>query len=340
MFLLGAVMSEQPIRVLLIEDDPAGARLIRELLVVEMGFAHSPRFLLEHADRLSVGLERLSAGGIDVVLTDLVMPDSLLGAETLIRLQSQAPDLPIVVLTDLDDEALGIAAVRSGAQDYLIKGQVTRPLLVRALRYAIERKRTEEALRQRNRALELLNRASQAFTSTLDLDRVLAIVLDEVRDILNVSAVSIWLADETGGLVCRQSSGPAAATVRGWRLKPGEGIAGWVMSHGQSLIVPDTRLDPRYCADVDQATGMSLRSILSVPLRARRGVIGVVQVVDTTVGRFTLADLTIMEPLAATAANAIENARLYEEAQQEIARRGRAEAALREQTDISPPPST
>ena len=333
-------MSEQPIRVLLIEDDPSGTRLIRELLLADMGLAPSPRFLLEQADRLSAGLERLAADEVDVVLTNLSLPDSLLGADTLLQLQSHAPDLPIVVLTDLDDEALGIAAVRSGAQDYLIKGQVTRPLLVRALRYAIERKRSEEALRQHNRALELLNRASQAFTSTLDLDRVLTIVLDEVRDILNISAVSIWLADETGGLVCRQSSGPAAEIVRGWRLKPGEGIAGWVMNHGESLIIPDTQQDPRYCADADRATGMRLRSILSVPLRARRGVIGVVQAVDATAGRFSAADLTIMEPLAATAANAIENARLYEEAQREIARRGRAEAALREQAATSPPPST
>jgi len=104
-------------------------------------------FDLVCADRLSTGLEHLSEGGIDIVLLDLSLPDSQ-GLDTFARVYAQAPQVPIVVLTGLDDETLAVKAVQEGAQDYLIKGQVEINLLVRAMRYAIERKRAEEALQR------------------------------------------------------------------------------------------------------------------------------------------------------------------------------------------------
>jgi PAS domain S-box-containing protein len=194
-----------------------------------------------------------------------------------------------------------------------------------------ERKRMEEALRQRNRELALINRVSQALSSTLDPDQVLIVAMEEVCQILGVTATSIWLVDsETGELVCRQAIGPESSKVRGWRLLPEEGIVGWAARHGQSLIVPDARTDARHCREVDQRTGLGLCSIVSIPLKIKRNVIGVLQVVDTEVGRFSERDLALLEPLAASVAIAFENARLYEQAQQEIAERERAEAALRE----------
>jgi len=194
-----------------------------------------------------------------------------------------------------------------------------------------ERKRMEEALRQRNRELALINQVSQALSSTLDPDQVLIVAMEEVCQILAVTATSIWLVDsETGELVCRQAIGPESSKVRGWRLLPEEGIVGWVARHGQSLIVPDARADARHCREVDQRTGLGLCSIVSIPLKIKRNVIGVLQVVDTEVGRFSERDLALLEPLAASVAIAFENAQLYEQAQQEIAERERAEAALRE----------
>ena len=183
-----------------------------------------------------------------------------------------------------------------------------------------------------NRNLALLNQASQALSSTLDLDKVLITVLDEVRRLLGAVASSVWLIDsETEELVCRQATEPQGDIVRGWRLPPGEGIAGWVACTGKSLIVPDLRLDERHYKVVDQSTGLTIRSIISVPLRVREDVIGVLQVVDEDLDRFKSADLALLEPLAATAAIAIENARLYAEEQQ------RAEAlahALEQQREL------
>ncbi|MCP4542215.1 MAG: response regulator [Chloroflexi bacterium] len=191
------------------------------------------------------------------------------------------------------------------------KGTIDGVVLV--FRDVTERRRAKEALRQRNHELALLNQASQVFSSTLDLDEVLVAVLEEVRCCLNVLAVSVWLTDlETNELVCQQAVGPNSKAVRGWRLMPGEGIAGWVTSSSEPLIVADAQADARYFDGVDQITGLTPRSLLTVPLRVKQQVIGVLQVVDTTVDRFTTADWTLLESLAASAAISIANARLVD----------------------------
>jgi two-component system phosphate regulon sensor histidine kinase PhoR len=136
-------MSVTPFKILLIEDNPADARLLREMLVE----IRDAPFELEWVERLSAGLERLTKGDVDAVLLDLSLPDSQ-GLETFLRVQAQAPHVPITVLSGLDDAALALQAVREGAQDYLVKGKIDGNLLVRAIRYAIERKRIEEALRE------------------------------------------------------------------------------------------------------------------------------------------------------------------------------------------------
>jgi DNA-binding NarL/FixJ family response regulator len=130
-------MPTAPINVLIVEDEPGQARFIEISLT---GFA-PPGFCCEHADSLAAAWARLERGGIDVVLLDLTLPDSA-GAATLEKTQARFPAVPLVVLTGLEDEALGFQLVQAGAQDYLPKGQVTPPLLGRTLRYAIERKHT------------------------------------------------------------------------------------------------------------------------------------------------------------------------------------------------------
>jgi len=133
---------EQRLTVLLVEDQLPEVDLVREML----SGVSSVRFDLLHVARLQDALERLQRGGIDVVLLDLCLPDSH-GYATFECVQKEAPQLPIILMTNLDDEALAARAVRQGAQDYLIKRRVERDLLVRSIRYAIERQRAEEALR-------------------------------------------------------------------------------------------------------------------------------------------------------------------------------------------------
>ena len=134
-------MDTKPIHVLHVEDDPVAAMLMGGLLVE----SRQARFEVERADRLAPALERLAAGGIDVVLLDLSLPDSQ-GMDTFSRTHAQCPDLPIILLSGHDDESLAIQTVKLGAQDYLVKSYINGHLLERAILYALERKRAAETL--------------------------------------------------------------------------------------------------------------------------------------------------------------------------------------------------
>ncbi|HEY9641785.1 MAG TPA: response regulator, partial [Coleofasciculaceae cyanobacterium] len=149
------------IQILLIEDNPGDARLLQELLRE----VSSVQFQITQVDCLSRGLQCLSQQTFDLILLDLSLPDSQ-DLETFVRLHSQARQMPIVVITGLNDETLAVRAVQAGAQDYLVKGQVTSDLLSRSIRYAIERKRTEQKIREQ---AALLNIATDAIL-VQDLD--------------------------------------------------------------------------------------------------------------------------------------------------------------------------
>ena len=118
------------------EDNPGDARLLRAYLAE----ADAASFQLTHEERLSAAIERLAADSFDVVLLDLSLPDSH-GLDTLRRAHAATPSTPIVVLTGYDDETQAVRAVVEGAQDYLVKGNVDSNLLVRSMRYAVERQR-------------------------------------------------------------------------------------------------------------------------------------------------------------------------------------------------------
>jgi diguanylate cyclase (GGDEF)-like protein/PAS domain S-box-containing protein len=128
------------IRLLHIEDQLAEATLIREMLS-----GLSTGFHLHHVDRLALGLEQALTGEFDIALLDLCLPDSA-GIQTFQQFHANAPQVPVIVMTNMADEDLAAKAVREGAQDYLIKRQVDADLLVRSIRYALERQRYEEAL--------------------------------------------------------------------------------------------------------------------------------------------------------------------------------------------------
>lgn len=134
-------------RVLLIEDDPEHADLIRSHIARK----HSATVEVQWVDRLAKGLERLASDGVDIILLDLGLPDSS-ADKTLGAVLLKAHGIPVVVLSALEDEELGLKAVHEGAQDYICKGWMDGEVLFRSLRYAIERKVIEEELRQANHA--------------------------------------------------------------------------------------------------------------------------------------------------------------------------------------------
>jgi len=136
-------MDRRRIKILYIEDNPADFLLIREVLEGQMGFDYE----LEEAGRLADGLTLLAEEKVDAVLLDLSLPDSI-GLKTFQTLKSKTHGIPIIVMTGTNDEDLAIRAVQEGAQDYLVKGRADTSMLVKAIRYAIEREKLVTQLRE------------------------------------------------------------------------------------------------------------------------------------------------------------------------------------------------
>lgn len=159
-------MNSKPINILLIEDNPEIVSLIRELLTG----AGTEMFTLNWADRLSTGLKQLANGGVDLILLDLGLPDSQ-GFGTFTRTYDQAQQLPILVLTGNGDEMLAGMAMQAGAQDYLIKGQIGGNILIKAIKYAIERKGLEKVLQRSCQELEqrVAERTSELSRANVEL---------------------------------------------------------------------------------------------------------------------------------------------------------------------------
>ena len=145
-------MKPAAVRVLLVEDSPSDAALLQESLL-QLSQPGRGEFQFTLAESWAGAAAHLQNQSFDVLLLDLSLPDST-GRETFVRARAAAPSLPIVVLTGVTNEAVGLEAVRHGVQDYLIKGQAFGQQTARAIRYAIERKQAETALQQAEAALQ------------------------------------------------------------------------------------------------------------------------------------------------------------------------------------------
>lgn len=166
-------MSSKTIQILLVEDNPGDSRLIREMLLS----GTQEQVWLEPVALLKTALQQIQSETYDVILLDLSLPDSH-GIDTLLQMRAEASDTAIVVLTGIDDEELGIQAVQMGAQDYLPKGDVDSKLLVRSIRYAIERHQIEMAVRKNEEEYRSLidDVFNTSMVAVLILDRSLRVV--------------------------------------------------------------------------------------------------------------------------------------------------------------------
>jgi PAS domain S-box-containing protein len=177
---------------------------------------------------------------------------------------------------------------------------------------AVANHRLAQETERRLRELAFLNESGQAITSTLNLDRILNLLLERVRELLQIDAASIALRDErTGELVFEAASGEGAEDVIGVRLKPGQGIAGWVAQTGKPLSVQNAYNDARFFAGIDKQTGMMTQSILCTPILLQGQVAGVIEALNPGDLPFDEQAIDLLTALAGLAATAIDNARLF-----------------------------
>ncbi|MGF1479526.1 MAG: diguanylate cyclase domain-containing protein [Cyanophyceae cyanobacterium] len=184
---------EKRLKLLLVEDNIAEIELIQEL------FTEIPaKFELKNARRLDEGSRYLQQEQFDVVLLDLSLPDSR-GLETLVQVQCQAFRVPIIVLTALDDANLALEAVRSGAQDYLVKGQLEGELLARSIDYAIERQQIQETLRRQVDKERLLVKTAERLHRTFNLANIWQTTVEAIEQFISPTSVTLYycLAERT-----------------------------------------------------------------------------------------------------------------------------------------------
>lgn len=271
-------------------------------------------------------LARLRAERADAVLLDLILGDGD-GLEMLPALHGLDPDLPVVILTGYGGLESAIEALRQGATDFLRKPFRAEAVLP-AVRKALERRRV--GLRNRGLVLQLgrkvneltaLHRIGETINSTLDLTEILQAIVAAARDALAADASALMLVDEaTGDLrfeVAVGSGGPGSGAAR---LPRGRGILGWVAERGEAARVAEAAADPRFAAEVDAALGAPPRAMVAVPLKAKGRTIGVLQAMNLRApDACTDDDLRLLTLIAAQAALAIENAKLYRRVQQQLA---------------------
>jgi diguanylate cyclase (GGDEF)-like protein len=174
------------LKILLIEDTPADADLIVEIL----SEVETVDYRLQHVSSLKGAIAMLEENSFDVALLDLSLPDSQ-GLESIVQIRQATQTTPTIVLTATNDRDLAIRALREGAQDYLVKGKLEGELLVRSIGYAIERQRIEETLRQQAERERLMGKILERIRRSLDLDDILQATVEEVRQFLDSDRVSI-----------------------------------------------------------------------------------------------------------------------------------------------------
>lgn len=327
-------MSSGPIRVLLVEDNSGDALLLQRALAD----VDTVRFDVTHVQRLAEALKLLHSEAFDVVLLDLGLPDSH-GLETLIAVRHEAPAAPIVVLTGFEDEGLALESVQKGAQDYLSKGQIGARLLTRSLRYAIERKEAEEALRRSEESARrlaeenaVLAEISRIISSSFDIEEVYDPFAAQVCKLIPFERIVITLVDPENGLAV--ASYVRGVDIPGWGSDEFHEIEGTlteaIVSSRAGLIVGgETESSPSALhREETRAALAGLRSMIAVPLIARDHPLGTLTLRSKMPDTYSHAHLTLAERIAIQIAGGIANGRLYEQ-------RERAEEELQRAKDLA-----
>jgi len=299
-----SVKEEKPMRILLVEDNRADARLIQERLKR----SHS-QFDLIHAIRLDEALKQLEEDVFDVVLLDLGLPESQ-GIDTFLRVHGQVPGVPIVILSGLADEALAIDAVKQGAQDYLVKGQVDGNVLSRSMRYAVERKRLEQRM-------GLMSELTRVISSSLNINEIYEIVISGIKELVDFDQATITLVEEGTLRFLAVSSSVETVLVEDTVVPLAGMPTEWVMANKVANVEPDLAECMQFSFDeIHLSEGM--RSAIRLPLISKGWVFGTFNLYSRKPNAYGQGEQEILEELVGQIAPAIKNDRLFTEAKRRM----------------------
>ncbi|RZV08452.1 putative DNA binding protein [Natrinema hispanicum] len=317
--------ADEALQVLLIEDNPGDARLIQEMLHeteelakrVRPGEVSGRTPDISCATRLEEALETLADEHIDIVLLDLNLPDSE-GLSTLETVH-EASETPIVVLTGVRDQQIGVKAIQRGAQDFLVKDEVTSELLIRTIHHAIERARQQRERRQQREQLEALNRLNRIghdITHAVITTETRAELEQQVCDRLAESDAYrfAWIGELNPG--SDRVSPKAAAGVEDGYLdeievtvdenkKSGQGPAGTAIRTEQVQVMNDARTDPKFEPWRTQAHARGYRSSAAVPIVYEDLVYGVLCIYSSSSRAFREPETAVLVRIGDVIAHAI-----------------------------------
>ncbi len=168
------------------------------------------------------------------------------------------------------------------------------------------------ALRAYSRQMERINTIGRALTATFELDEILHTIVENAREVVPCGAASLLLWQD-GRLVFHDALGPKGHVVQQFALDKGQGIAGWVVEHGETATVADAHADPRFDGRIEELVQFQVRTVLCVPLRTETRVLGAIELLNRRGGPFTRVDRELAEAFAAFAAIALDKALLFEE---------------------------
>jgi two-component sensor histidine kinase/CheY-like chemotaxis protein len=310
-------MADRAIRILLVEDNPGDARLLQMVLAQ----VDSLRFELTHVTRLAEALRWLAAGCTDVVLLDLSLPDAQ-GFQTFARAHTAAPQVPIILLTGLDDGAFAARAVREGAQDYLVKGQVDGNLLVRAVRYAIERKRVEQTLRRYSGRIELLHNIDRAILGALSPGAIAEAALSRLAPLVSASYAAVVTFDhqarQAGTLAVHTSEQAAAHAEMRFSLESFQHLNEF--QQGQVQVVDDISVLPSPTPLECSLDSLGVRSYGCIPLQTQGIVTGTLLLGAQQRGHWKSDHIKVASEVAHSLALAIQQAKLRQNLESQTVR--------------------
>jgi len=318
-------MKELIIRTLLVEDNPGDARLIGEYLKED----GPESFNVIQIDNLQQALSEITQNQWDIILMDLGLPDSQ-GLDTFTKIHTHAPELPIVVLSGLNDQTTAISAVQNGAQDFLTKDEITPDGLRRTLRYALERHQSEKVLHQKNQYLLALQETTLELVSQLNLPDLLESIVRRSAQLMGTTSGYLDLMNpELNQLIPKIGFGALAESLA-FQVEPGQGLAGMVWQSGKAIIVNDYDHWPHRIKNFSYGT---LASIIGVPIILNERILGVLGLAYDYASNQKFDDQAVefLSQFTRLTAIAIENARVYELSQRELSIRKQAEQAFKEQ---------